>query len=81
VQVELTLPRLRLGQEALDLVVLDGRLVAVDLLHLLRHDIERMHLVVLCEQDGQRKTNVTGTGNCDFHDSLFHFEGTLKRPA
>ena len=52
VQVELALPRLGLRQEALDLVVLDGRLVVVDLLDLLGHDVQRVHLVVLREQDG-----------------------------
>ena len=47
VQVELALPLLGLRKEALDLVVLDGRYVAVDLLDLLGHDVQRVHLVVL----------------------------------
>ena len=52
-QVELTLTRLGLRQEALDLVVLDGRHVVIDLLDLLGHDVQCVHLVVLREQDGE----------------------------
>ena len=48
-QVELALPRLGLREEALDLVVLDGRYVVVDLLDLLGHDVQRVDLVVLRE--------------------------------
>lgn len=66
VQVELALPRLGLRQEALDLVVLDGRNVVVDLLDLLGHDVQRVHLVVLREQDGEGQANVAGTGDSDF---------------
>ena len=65
VQVELALPRLGLRQEALDLVVLDGRYVAVDLLDLLGHDVQRVHLVVLREQDGEGQADVAGTGDSD----------------
>ena len=67
VQVELALPRLGLRQEALDLVVLDGRLVVVDLLDLLGHDVQRVHLVVLREQDGEGQADVAGTGDSDLH--------------
>lgn len=67
VQVELALPHLRLRQEALDLVVLDGRLVVVDLLDLLGHDVQRVHLVVLREQDGEGQADVAGTGDSDLH--------------
>ena len=67
VQVELALPRLRLRQEALDLVVLDGRYVVVDLLDLLGHDVQRVHLVVLREQDGEGQADVAGTGDSDLH--------------
>ena len=67
VQVELTLPRLCLRQEALDLVVLDGRHVVVDLLDLLGHDVQRVHLVVLREQDGEGQADVAGTGDSDLH--------------
>ena len=66
VQVELALPRLGLRQEALDLVVLDGRLVVVDLLDLLGHDVQRVNLVVLREQDGEGQANVAGTGDGNF---------------
>ena len=67
VQVELALPHLRLRQEALDLVVLDGRYVVVDLLNLLGHDVQRVHLVVLREQDGEGQADVAGTGDSDLH--------------
>ena len=69
VQAELALPRLGLCQEPLDLVVLDGRLVAVDLLDLLGHDVQRAHLVVLREQDGEGQADVAGTGDSDLHFS------------
>lgn len=67
VQVELTLPRLCFRQESLDLVVLDGRLVVVDLLDLLGHDVQRVDLVVLREQDGEGQADVAGTGDSDLH--------------
>ena len=67
VQVELTLPRICLRKEALDLVVLDGRLVVVDLLDLLGHDVQRVHLVVLREQNGEGQADVAGTGDSDLH--------------
>ena len=76
-QVELALPRLGLRQEALDLAVLDGRYVVVDLLDLLGHDVQRVHLVVLREQDGKRQTDVAGTGDSDFH-FLLRFESGIK---
>ena len=66
VQVELALPRLGLRQEALDLVVLDGRLVVVDLLDLLGHDVQRVDFVVLREQDGEGQADVAGTGDSNF---------------
>ena len=67
VQVEFALPRLGLRQEALDLVVLDGRHVAVDLLDLLGDDVKRVDLVVLREQDGEGQADVAGTGDSDLH--------------
>ena len=67
VQVELALPCLGLCQEALDLVVLDGRYVVVDLLDLLGHNVQRVHLVVLREQDGEGQADVAGTGDSDLH--------------
>lgn len=66
-QVELALPRICLRKEALDLVVLDGRYVAVDLLDLLGNDVQRVHLVVLREQDGEGQADVAGTGDSDLH--------------
>lgn len=66
-QVELALPRLGLRQEALDLVVLNWRLVVVDLLDLLGHDVQRVYLVVLREQDGEGQADVAGAGDSDLH--------------
>ena len=66
-QVELALPRLGLRQEALDLAVLDGRYVAVDLLDLLGDDVKRVDLVMLREQDGEGQADVAGTGDSDLH--------------
>ena len=77
VQVELALPRLGLRQEALDLVVLDGRYVAVDLLDFLGHDVQGVHLVVLREQDGEGQADVTGTGDGNLH-FLLRFESGIK---
>lgn len=67
VQVELALPRLGLREEALDLVVLDGRNVVVDLIDLLGHDVQRVDLVVLREQDGEGQADVAGAGDSDLH--------------
>lgn len=66
-QVEIALPRLGLRQEVLDLVVLDRRLIAVDLLDLLGHDVQSVDLVVLREQDGEGQADVAGTGDSDLH--------------
>ena len=82
-QVELALPRLGLRQEALDLVVLDRRLVAVDLLDLLGHDVQSVDLVVLREQDGEGQADVAGTGDSDLHVILQLSKNNnsyLKRP-
>ena len=67
VQVELALPRLGLSKEALDLVVLDGRLIVVDLLDLLGHDVQRVDLVVLREQNGEGQADIAGTGDSYLH--------------
>lgn len=66
-QVEIALPRLCFRQESLNLVVLDGRLVVVDLRDLLRHDVQRVNFVVLREQDGEGQADVAGTGDSDLH--------------
>lgn len=60
-------PRLCFRQESLDLVVLDGRHIVVDLLDLLGHDVQRVHLVVLREQDGEGQADVAGTGDSNLH--------------
>ena len=77
VKVEFALPRLGLRQEALDLVVLDGRLVVVDLLDLLGHDVQCVDLVVLREQDGEGQPDIAGTGDRDFQ--FFSHETTPQK--
>ena len=72
-------PHLGLRQEALDLVVLDGRLVAVDLLDLIGHDVKRVHLVMLREQDGEGQADVAGTGDSDLHFLLRFISGIKTR--
>ena len=66
-QVELALPRLGLRQEALDLVVLNGRLDVVNLLALLGHNVQRLNSVVLSEQDGEGQAVLASTGDSDLH--------------
>ena len=78
VQVELALSRFCLRQEALDFVVLDGRLKVVNLLDLLGHDVQRVHLVVLREQDGEGQADVAGTGDSDLHVILQLSKNRLK---
>lgn len=76
-KVELALPHLGLRQEALDLVVLDGRHEVVDLLDLLGNDVQRVHLVVLREQDGEGQTDIAGSGDGNLH-FLLRFESGIK---
>ena len=64
-EVETSLPRLRLGEEALDLGVLDRRLVAVELLDLLREDVQGADLVALREEHGEGEADVARAGNRD----------------
>ena len=77
VQVELALPRLGLRQKPLDLVVLDGRHVTVNLLDLLGHDVQRVYLVVLREQDSEGQADVAGAGDRDFQ--FFSHETTPQK--
>ena len=53
------------AHELLDVVVLDGGLEVVDLLDLLRNDVDRGDIVVLGEKDSQRETDVAGAGDSD----------------
>lgn len=77
-QVELALPRLGLRQEALDLVVLNGRLEVVNLLALLGHNVQRVNNVVLSEQDGEGQTVLASTGDSDLHVILQLSKNRLK---
>ena len=66
-QVQRPLPPPRLGQEPLDLRVPDGRLEAVDHVHLRGDDVQGADLVVLREQDGDGQADVACACDCDLH--------------
>ena len=55
------------GKEALDVGVFDGRVAAVDLIDLGGVDVERDHIVMLCQQGGHGQADVAGSGDGDFH--------------
>jgi len=57
-QAQLALAGLRLGQVALDVLVLDGGAPRVDGLDLLWHHVHRDHVVVLGEQHRERQAHV-----------------------
>jgi hypothetical protein len=54
-------------EEFLDLAVHDGALMSVDQVNLMRHDIERHHIVMLREKHRVRETHVADSDCCDFH--------------
>ena len=54
-------------QVVFDLHILDGRLLAVKHLHLLRDDVDGHDLIVLGKQDGVGEADVAGSGDGDFH--------------
>lgn len=53
-------------QVVLDVSVFDGRLFAVEHVDPGGHNVERHHLVVLCQEDGVRQANVAGASDGDF---------------
>ena len=55
-----------LCQIPLDIIVLDRRDIPVQLLYLCGEDIDGGHLVVLCQEDGQRQAYIAGTGDGGF---------------
>ena len=56
-----------LRQILLDVFVLNGRLSAVDLLHLFREDVHGCDVVMLRQQGGDGQADVSGARDCDVH--------------
>ena len=61
------LPRLCAGQEALNLLVADGALPALEHGDLLRHDVHSGNVIVLRQKARQREPDVAGACDCDVH--------------
>ena len=59
--------QLLLLQILLDILILNGANPVVDLLHLLRDDIDGGHLMMLRQQGSDGKTYIACACNCDFH--------------
>ena len=70
-QVELALPLERLAEEALDLIVLNRANELIEFVRLRRRSGYSSNFVVLCQQHGQRQTDIADTGNGDIHSVLF----------
>ena len=66
-----------LGKVFFDVFVLDGRLAMIDFVHLLGHNVNGHHLMVLGEEGGNTQTYIARTGYGNFqifkitHDFLF----------
>ena len=67
VEVELTGPGLRLGEELLDVLVLDRADPGVEIIHLLLDDVDRGDMIMLREQRRKRQADVTRAGHHDVH--------------
>ena len=67
VEVELTGPGLRLGEELLDVLVLDRADPGVEIIHLLLDDVDRGDMIMLREQCRERQSDVTRAGHHDVH--------------
>ena len=52
----------------LNVFVLNGRLAAVDLLHLLRDDVHGRDVVMLRQQRGDGQADIAGARDCDVHN-------------
>ncbi len=57
-------------EECGDLAIHDGALAVVEQLDLLRHDVQRVHLIMLRQQQRHRQSDVTSTGNRNLHGTL-----------
>ena len=67
VEVELSCAGLRLGEELLDVLVLDRADPGIEILHLLLDDVDRGDMIMLCEQRRERQTDVARSGYHDVH--------------
>ncbi len=54
-------------EETYDLHIHNRAFAMVELLHLLRHDVQRVHFVMLRKQQCHRQSHIAGAGNCDLH--------------
>ena len=69
-----------LSQVLLDIVVLDGADLAIDLVHFLRDHVHGHDLVPLREQRRDAESDVSGSGYCYLHD-FFTLSQYLYSPA
>ena len=54
-------------EETCDLHIHNRAFAMVELLHLLRHDVQRVHFVMLRKQQRHGQSHIAGAGNCDLH--------------
>ena len=54
-------------EERRDLLVHNRALAGVEQIHLLRHDVQRVHFMMLAEQQRHGQTHITGSGNRNLH--------------
>ena len=67
VEVEPASAGLRLGEELLDVLVLDRADPGVKILYLLLDDVDCGDVIMLCEQRRERQTDVARSGYHDVH--------------
>ena len=61
------------AQILLDVIVLNGRLAAVDEVNLFGNDVNGHHFVVLCQQGGHAEAHISGAGDSNFQVfKIFH---------
>ena len=67
VEVELSGAGLRLGEELLDVFVLDRADPGAEIIHLFIDDVDRGDVIMLREQRRKRQADVTRAGHHDVH--------------
>ena len=60
-------------EEPRDLHIHNRAFAAVEHLHLFGHDVQRVHLVMLRQQQCHRQSHIAGTGDCDLHVHSSYF--------
>ena len=60
-------------EETCDLHIHNRTFAMVELLHLLRHDVQRVHFVMLRKQQCHRQSHIAGAGDCDLHNIFLDF--------